>query len=187
MIKQMIQVDPVNRPTFDSLLHASRGTVFPECFYSFLHNYVASVNELSDRALFNPPQNQQPSNTPTFSSAPTTGTSNVRSGGTGTADDPINVFPSDSDHRIERIWEEYASLEPYLLADEVSETPKLSADVKVDYLSSAPTSQPFQVCDTYPVEMFVVDFVCRMYYLSSSTYQIMNAAFLAWLNSQDMQ
>jgi phosphoinositide-3-kinase, regulatory subunit 4 len=171
IIKQMIQVDPASRPTFDTLLHQSRGIVFPDCFYSFLHNYVASVNELSNRALFNPPQNQQSSNTPTLNSAPVT-TPNVKSGGIGTAEDPINVFPSDSDHRIERIWEEYASLEPYLLADEISKTPKLPMDVKIDYLSSVPTSQPFQVRNTTLIQHLLLTWftgraTCRALYTKS--------------------
>ena len=43
----MIRVNPSDRQTFDTLLHNSRGAVFPELFYCFLYNYVASLNELS--------------------------------------------------------------------------------------------------------------------------------------------
>ena len=39
------------RPTFDTLLHTSHGTVLPECFYSFLYNYVSSINELLCKVL----------------------------------------------------------------------------------------------------------------------------------------
>ena len=44
-------LDPSERPTFDTLLHTLRGTVFPESFYSFLHNHASSVNELSSDIL----------------------------------------------------------------------------------------------------------------------------------------
>ncbi|KAF9007713.1 hypothetical protein BDZ89DRAFT_1144434 [Hymenopellis radicata] len=52
LIKQMISLDPSARPTFDTLLHTSRGTVFPESFFSFLHNYVTSVNDLPVESPF---------------------------------------------------------------------------------------------------------------------------------------
>ena len=42
---------PSERPTFDTLLRTLRGTVFPESFYSFLHNHASSVNELSSDVL----------------------------------------------------------------------------------------------------------------------------------------
>src|ERR1700733_9291391 len=68
MIKQMICLDPSARPTFDTLLHTSRGTVFPESFYSFLHNYVSSINELPTPPPFSV---VSPQSTPsTLSSAP---------------------------------------------------------------------------------------------------------------------
>ena len=58
----MISLDPSERPAFNTLLHTSRGTVFPEFFYSFLHNYVFSVNELSSDvlAINSPPPTIQP-------------------------------------------------------------------------------------------------------------------------------
>jgi hypothetical protein len=65
----MIALDPASRPTFDAALAHARGRVLPECFYSFLHGYVAAVGE---RRM-------------------------------------------DSDNRIDRIWEDYASVEPHLL------------------------------------------------------------------------
>ena len=48
----MIALDPPARPTFDTLLHTSRGAVFPESFYSFLHNYVSTVNEVDSPSFF---------------------------------------------------------------------------------------------------------------------------------------
>jgi phosphoinositide-3-kinase regulatory subunit 4 len=44
---------------------------------------------------------------------------------------------------MERIWADYESVEPYL-EQEAEEEPVM--DVKIDYLSSAVVSKPFQVC-----------------------------------------
>ncbi|EGO26710.1 hypothetical protein SERLADRAFT_355396 [Serpula lacrymans var. lacrymans S7.9] len=95
IIKQMIALDPTTRPTFDTLLHTSRGSVFPECFYSFLHNYVSSINDLPTRA-----------------------------------ETTSDALPSDSDNRLERIWEDYEGVEPYLLPDTAEQT---VMDVKLEY------------------------------------------------------
>src|SRR6266851_1857581 len=54
LIKDMIALNPSARPTFDTLLHGARGAVFPEVFYSFLHGYVWSINELPITAPFAP-------------------------------------------------------------------------------------------------------------------------------------
>lgn len=51
------------------------------------------------------------------------------------------MLPSDSDHRMERIWADYESVEPYLAPDVAEET---VMNVKVDYTSSS-SSKPFQV------------------------------------------
>lgn len=118
MIKQMIQVDPAARPTFDTLLHISRATVFPESFFSFLHNYVASVNEL-------------PSNSPFTAALPhstlhTSGTgpgTSVRANPSTESIPSENRLPSDSDHRMERIWADYEGVEPYLVPDGPEEAP----------------------------------------------------------------
>ena len=109
----MISLDPSERPTFDTLLHTSRGTVFPESFYSFLHNYVSSVNELSSDVLA--------VNSP-----------------------PPTVLPiHDSDHRLERIWADYESIELYITPEKVERS---EMDVKVEYIPSVvSTSRPFQV------------------------------------------
>ena len=102
----MISLDPSDRPTFDILLHTSRGSVFPESFYSFLHNYVSSVNELSSDAL-----------------------------------------PSHSDHRLDRIWADYESIEPYIMPENVERS---EMDVKIEYMRSLiSTARPFQVSLIY--------------------------------------
>jgi phosphoinositide-3-kinase, regulatory subunit 4 len=131
MIKQMISLNPSDRSTFDNLLHISRGTVFPESFYSFLHNYVSSINELSSILTVNMPPTAQPVSTPT--------TAAMRPGstiatGTGTnADHGPDNLPSDSDHRMERLWADYESVVPYLIEDTSQDT---AMDIRVDYSPS---------------------------------------------------
>ncbi|KAJ7855120.1 hypothetical protein B0H14DRAFT_2754859 [Mycena olivaceomarginata] len=152
VIKQMISLEPTARPTFDTLLHTSRGTVFPESFYSFLHNYVSSINDL-------------PSNPPFSTTAPSTATpvgiapsisgsalrpSALNPGALPGTDTPPDMLPSDSDHRMERIWSDYESVEPYLVPDTVEDT---VMDVKVEYNSTTSMSKPFQ--DIIPVELHI--------------------------------
>ncbi|KAI0634092.1 hypothetical protein C8Q77DRAFT_1109727 [Trametes polyzona] len=148
LIKQMVGIDPTTRPTFDTLLHTSRGTVFPECFYSFLHNYVYSVNEVNAPALFT--ANSAPSATP-IGTTPSTQRPNAHIGASVAAlngDSPTDPLPSDSDHRMERIWADYESVEPYLVSDPVEET---VMNVKVDYVPQIAASRPFH--DILPVEL----------------------------------
>lgn len=132
----MISLDPDQRPTFDTLLHTSRGTVFPESFYSFLHNYVTSINEVPSNLPYAPP-----SITPSVSS--TTIKASQSSNINATPHDANNdVLPSDSDHRLERIWADYESIEPYITQESSEEVPEM--DVKIDYNTFAPLSRPFQ-------------------------------------------
>lgn len=42
----MLSLDPSDRPTFDTALTTHRATTFPEFFYSFLHQYNVSLNEI---------------------------------------------------------------------------------------------------------------------------------------------
>ncbi|KAA1474364.1 ARM repeat-containing protein [Dentipellis sp. KUC8613] len=155
LIKEMIALDPNARPTFDALLNNARGTVFPEAFYSFLHSYVFSVNELPASSLFggSPPSAVPGSATPTTTVA-STPNATVK-GGTATpvptiSDPHTAVLPSDADHRMERIWADYESVEPYLVEDMGEETVK---DVRVEYAHTESTSTPFQ--DILPVELHV--------------------------------
>jgi phosphoinositide-3-kinase regulatory subunit 4 len=136
----MISLDPADRPTFDTLLHTSRGTVFPECFYSFLHNYVSSINELSNETLaVNNPQVvlTHPSSVAgtirPSTSSPLSAVNEVKT----------DLLPSDSDHRLERIWADYESIEPYIAPES---NPLPEAPVKVEYMPSVSSaSKPYQV------------------------------------------
>lgn len=142
LIKQMIAMDPSVRPTFDTLLHTSRGTVFPECFYSFLHNYVSTVNEINSPSLFS--ATATPSTIPSSATVSAhKGTSaNTTASMTLNGDMPNDPLPSDSDHRMERIWADYESVEPYLISDTMEET---VMNVKVDYVPQLISSRPFHV------------------------------------------
>lgn len=158
LIKQMIANDPAARPTFDSLLHTTRGTVFPESFYSFLHNYVASVNELSSSSPFAFPN---PSHVPSAATTPITPKPTITTTAPTPAAGftaPLDVFneplPSDSDHRMERIWSDYDSVEPYLLSPVESESLEqtIKEPVKVEYsVSNTGFGKPLQVsnCTTH--------------------------------------
>ncbi|PPQ92492.1 hypothetical protein CVT25_010325 [Psilocybe cyanescens] len=153
LIKLMINLDPSERPTFDTLLHTSRGTVFPESFYSFLHNYVSSINELSSEnlAVNNPPTSvlgQSPIQ-PSLSGTVRTSSSGPlnSSGNEGKGD----TLPSDSDHRIERIWEDYESIEPYIVPEA---DPSLDTEPGLEFMANVNTAvRPFQ--DILPVELHI--------------------------------
>jgi phosphoinositide-3-kinase regulatory subunit 4 len=150
LIKDMIALNPSARPSFDTLLHNARGAVFPEVFYSFLHGYVWSINEV-------------PLITP-FATVPTTGTSPeilmpatsaagpaTTSTAKGGAVTPLHTadtkaletaVPRDADHKIEKIWADYESVEPYLLEDIGEDT---ISDVRVDYAPVEAQGKPLQV------------------------------------------
>ncbi|KAH9474804.1 Phosphoinositide 3-kinase regulatory subunit 4 [Psilocybe cubensis] len=157
LIKLMINLDPSERPTFDTLLHTSRGTVFPESFYSFLHNYVSSINELSSDTLAvnNPPTSasslsHSPIQPPLSATMRTSSSGQLNSSGAGN-EGKNDTLPSDSDHRIERIWEDYESIEPYIIPEV---DPNLDSDPLPEFLTSvtAPV-RPFQ--DVLPVELHI--------------------------------
>ncbi|KAF9450029.1 ARM repeat-containing protein [Macrolepiota fuliginosa MF-IS2] len=146
LIKRMISLDANQRPTFDTLLHISRGTVFPESFYSFLHNYVTSINEIPSNPSYTPP-----------SVAPSTSSTTIKPGPSAPNVNSIpndashDVLPSDSDHRLERVWADYESIEPYITQEVSEEAPEM--DVKIEYSTLALLSKPFQ--DILPVELHI--------------------------------
>ncbi|KAJ3716433.1 hypothetical protein C8R42DRAFT_697915 [Lentinula raphanica] len=152
MIKQMICLDPSLRPTFDNLLQTSRGTVFPDSFFSFFHHYVSSVNEISGTSFdtaTSKPGNLTPSISATglrpvsSTTAPVASTSNSIPFG--------DTLPNASDLRMDRIWEDFESIEPYLTADIVEEP---VMDIKIDYHSTTTSvSRPFQ--DILPIELHI--------------------------------
>ena len=59
-----------------------------------------------------------------------------------------NSLPSDSDHRMERIWSDFESVETYLEQNANGGSP---IEGKVESLAAAPaTSAPLQVCFPVP-------------------------------------
>jgi phosphoinositide-3-kinase regulatory subunit 4 len=145
----MIALDPSARPTFDALLHNVRGVVFPEVFYSFLHGYVWSINELPITLPFStlPANSAQPEVlTPTTSATsaptPTTRAGAVTPQHVVDAKAPEAAVPRDADHKMEKIWADYESIEPYLLEDTGENT---VTDIRVDYAPAEIQGKPFQV------------------------------------------
>ncbi|KAH8101738.1 hypothetical protein BXZ70DRAFT_970824 [Cristinia sonorae] len=159
LIRQMIAIDPNTRPTFDSLLHTARGTVFPETFYSFLHNYVASVNEPSSSSAFpfsGPLQHQSTAPTPTSAVPPPKATTATNAANTSTGDVMSEQLPSDSDHRLERIWSDYESVEPYLLLNLEEDTSlerTIKDPVSIEYTTSTTGIMGNAFQDVLPVEL----------------------------------
>jgi phosphoinositide-3-kinase, regulatory subunit 4 len=145
----MIALDPEVRPTFDALLHNAQGTVFPESFYSFFHSYVSNVNELPSPSPFTLSQPQAAHSTAsTVTSAPSVSTIRAapstiagQADGVGISGD---VLPSDSDQRIEKIWADYESVEPYLLAQGVDGEATVTR-VKMEGVDGTGVFRPFQV------------------------------------------
>ena len=124
----MVALEPSHRPAFDTLLHTSRGSVFPECFYSFLHNYVSSINELSSTSLFTKPS--PPISEGHSSTEPT-------------------LLPSDSDHRLDKIWIEYEIIEPFLLTEAAEQT-------VTEFRGDSSTRNSFRrLEDIFPVELYI--------------------------------
>ena len=169
----MISLDPSERPTFDTLLHTSRGSVFPEAFYSFLYNYVSSINEPSSETLLV----NNPTGTPVHghSSIPSSVSNNLRPASSNL--NPGNevksdLLPSDSDHRLERIWGDYESIEPYILPES---SPAPDMDVTVEYPPSVDSraGKPFQVCWAFAcIPVVLTPRFSRTSYLLNFTFRI---------------
>lgn len=132
MIKQMISLDPDKRRTFESTLTSARGSILPECFYSFLHDYISSIGErpLVPHRSASPP----PPHSFAASSAHMPPTANALKLMTGVTSSGEAV-PSDSDYRIARIWEDYANIEPFLTENDAERT---VMDVRVDFQTTTP-------------------------------------------------
>lgn len=152
MIKQMISLDPATRQTFESILTSSRGNILPECFYSFLHDYISSIGE---RPLVLPHSSSPPPpHSFTGNPAQILPTTNAMKPGKEPVAGAISVaeaLPSDSDYRIARIWEDYANIEPFLAESDAERT---VMDVRVDFQATTPaTSNTHQ--EIFPVTLYI--------------------------------
>lgn len=99
----MLSLEPDARPTFDTILATYRGSIFPEFFYLFFHDYNVSLNEIQNAAQL-------------FRMSPS---SDIEDGGVppyGIAGP--EVFPGESDERIERLTNDLGSIKAYLDAEE---------------------------------------------------------------------
>ncbi|QRV84883.1 phosphoinositide 3-kinase regulatory subunit 4 [Ceratobasidium sp. AG-Ba] len=164
LVMSMISLDPAARPTFKAALESSQGSVFPESFYSFLHEYVSGVNEISNGSIFTdkPPPVSNPSEAPSGTATPTVplplGPAPAISAAGNT---PHNIgpatgittyesmLPNESDARIDRLWNEFTMLEPYLLVQADEE----GNEKRQDRTTGRTRSLPFQ--DILPVELSI--------------------------------
>jgi phosphoinositide-3-kinase, regulatory subunit 4 len=145
----MISLNPSARPTFDALLHNVRGVVLPEVFYSFLHGYVWPINELPTTPPFSTlptisasPEILTPATSAASAPAFTTKAGTVTPLHVADAKPSEAAVPRDADHKMEKIWADYESIEPYLLEDTGENT---VTDVRVDYAPAETQGKPFQV------------------------------------------
>ncbi|ELU36605.1 other/VPS15 protein kinase [Rhizoctonia solani AG-1 IA] len=157
LVLSMIALDPEARPSFAIALETYRGSVFPESFYSFLHEYVAGVNEISSPSVFD----AKPLHTP---NAPEMHTSPPGLGATPTVPTTTGVettsyesaLPNESDSRIDQLWNEFAMLEPHLIAERTNE----ESEKRPDKVVSRTRTTPFR--DMFPVELSIPKRVSRL-------------------------
>lgn len=90
----MISLSPSARPTFATVLQTYRGTIFPEIFYTFLHEYAIALSDVrgSDHA----------------------GRGEGGGGGEGEGGGGWEARKGGSDERVGRIWEDWEMIKSYL-------------------------------------------------------------------------
>ncbi|KAG9029158.1 Serine/threonine-protein kinase [Tulasnella sp. JGI-2019a] len=142
LVTTMLALDPASRPSFAGALLEARGNTFPESFYTFLHQYIASVNNVGIPVT---------SSTSPFNRAGNSnlGNPNADHGQSQTHPDSVTGVPSDSDSRIERIWSDFDELEPFLVEDNSEAT---IMEVKV---VTGATSYGKPIQDIFPVQLAV--------------------------------
>jgi len=154
----MVSLDPSARPTFSTLLSSSRGTVFPESFYSFLYDYIASVNELSTTSLFK--TGLPSSNNGVGTGTTTSSTSGVPESVPGIADQ--TPLPNDSDHRLEKIWNDYSMIERHFHED--ASGVEVEPDAQEEGLDESratlkpQTRRQKRLDSIFPVELYIPGF-----------------------------
>lgn len=186
----MISLDPAKRPSFETVLHNARGTIFPESFYSFLHSYIASNNELPSSSPFSGPPSSTPASVPLTPTVSTTSNTTIKASGAatpvpapsgpGTANGNGGPLPSDADHRIERLWEDYESVEPYVVQEREEGDEDSGAG---EYSGSA---RPYQVTPTYfPSSLCLkLNGGCRTFFRRNCPFQIASRNYLVILRHE---
>lgn len=110
----MISLEPSSRLSFSTLLSKYRQTAFPEIFYTFLHPFLNSLNKVSSPL---PPPTTAST---TFSSSAQSSTTRLGSAtptlgvGGGAETQQQTLLRTDSDERIERVWNEWEIVQKYL-------------------------------------------------------------------------
>ncbi|EJD02926.1 uncharacterized protein FOMMEDRAFT_123012 [Fomitiporia mediterranea MF3/22] len=142
LIKRMVAIDPTIRPTFDSLLHTSRGNIFPECFYTVIHDFISTVDDISASTPFFCTSNTSGGGvTPgqSLQARPTLSTMSDEKTSIGEESrDELNPLPNDSDRRIMRIWAEFDVVEPCFPPSDDMQTTAVKVDYAVQYSSFKP-------------------------------------------------
>ncbi|KAG8712873.1 Serine/threonine-protein kinase [Ceratobasidium sp. 423] len=161
LVLSMIALDPEARPSFAIALETYRGSAFPESFYSFLHEYVASVNEISSPSIFEPKPSHTPNaleaHVPIATGAGPTPTMPTAVGGSGLDNGSYeSALPNESDARIDQLWNEFAMLEPHLVATRTEEEP----EKRPDRVPPRTRATPFQ--DMFPVELSIPKRISRL-------------------------
>ncbi|ORY82386.1 Other/VPS15 protein kinase [Leucosporidium creatinivorum] len=104
LIRSMLSLDPTHRLSCAEYLASYRNTAFPDIFYTFLHPFISSLNDISPSL---------PPPTPNASLAgKTTGTATP--GGQSGDQQQQATLRSDADDRIERVWNEWEMISEYL-------------------------------------------------------------------------
>ncbi|KAK4047771.1 Serine/threonine-protein kinase [Microbotryomycetes sp. JL221] len=107
MVRSMLSLDPADRMTCAEYLTTYQGTAFPEIFYSFLHPFIASLNE---NAL--PATRAGGAALATETALPGATVSSMNDETRAQVAQP--TLRSDADGRIERIWTEWEMIRGYL-------------------------------------------------------------------------
>ncbi|SCZ98267.1 BZ3500_MvSof-1268-A1-R1_Chr3-2g06260 [Microbotryum saponariae] len=139
LVRSMVSRQPSQRKSCKDYLDESKGTVFPEVFYTFLHPFLAGLNEGSSIGAEGG-MNVNPASTGITTTTLGGETLAPRSMETSTS------LRSDSDDKIERVWNEWEMVMQYLEDDLVAST-IINKDANV----VEPTPVPGTPAETFPV------------------------------------
>ncbi|GAA5934969.1 ubiquitin-binding serine/threonine protein kinase VPS15 [Sporobolomyces koalae] len=102
LIRAMVALEPASRLSFSTVLSQYRQTAFPDIFYTFLHPFFNSLNTVSP-----PTSAPNPNGARLGNVTPTVGAPEVQQQQT--------LLRTDSDERIERVWNEWEIIDKYLV------------------------------------------------------------------------
>lgn len=110
LIRSMLSLDPSARLSCADYLSQYRGSAFPDIFYTFLHPFISSLNDVAP-----PPPPPAPRPLSTTSGTATGGTA-TPGGVSGVVDTPAPqaTLRSNADEKIERVWSEWETISGFL-------------------------------------------------------------------------